>query len=236
MHLSGKFASMLIAAAVTFVSSVAGAADAEPAGDYPNRPITLLVPFGPGTTDLVARFLSKKISEATGKSVIVENKPGADGVIGIQDALRRPADGYTIIIGSNTTFASNVSLFRSLPYDPVRDLVPISGLLVGGMVLAVAPDFPARDVSEFVALLKKSPGKYTFGSGNSTSLGAAESLRLYAGVDIRNVNYKSIPAALTDLIGGQIDMVFGDMPPTMPLVNSGKLRVLGVTTKSRVPG
>jgi len=161
----------------------------------------------------------------------VENKAGANGFIALQYLLGLQADGYTFTIGTNTTHAANSALFKKLPYDPVGDFVPLSGVTIGGVVLVVAPSTPANNVQELLALARKK--KMTFGSGNSSSRAGGEVLRELAGVDLLHVPYKALPAALTDLVGGQIDMVFGDAPAVMPLVKAGKLKALGVTTAKR---
>jgi tripartite-type tricarboxylate transporter receptor subunit TctC len=202
---------------------------------YPNRAVRIVVPFGAGTTtDQVARFLAQHLSEETKQPFIVDNKPGANGSIALRYAMTQPADGYTFVVGTNTTFAANVSLFKSLGYDPVRDYTPISNLILGGVVLAISASSPIQSVPELIEVMKKNPGKLTFGTANSSSLAGGEVLRDIAQVNIVNVPYKTLPAAITDLIGGQIDMVFGDAPAIMPSVRSGKLRALGVSTQQRI--
>lgn len=217
----------------TLLGAHAGARAA--AGGYPTKPITIVVPFGAGTTtDQVARFLSPYLSADLKQPVVIDNKAGASGTIGMQFAARQPADGYTFVLGTNTTHAANVSLFKQLPYDPVKDFTPISNLIIGGVVLVVRADHPAKNVQELVVMMKKNPGRMTFGAGNSSSRAGGEVMRELAGVDILHVPYKTLPVALTDLIGGQIDMVFGDAPAVMPLVESGKLKALGVSTSKRI--
>jgi tripartite-type tricarboxylate transporter receptor subunit TctC len=204
---------------------------------YPSKPIRFVVPFAAGsTTDQAARFIGMHITERTKQPVIVENKAGANGFIGLQYALSQPADGYTVVITTSTTHAANPSLFKKMPYDPVMDFVPISGISVGGMVLAVNTGVKAENVKDLVALAKQSPGKLTFGSGNSSSRAGGELFKELAKVDLLHVPYKALPAALTDVVGGQLDMVFGDAPAVLPLVKAGKLRALGVSTRARIPG
>ena len=223
----------LLAGAALF--AVACASVAQTAATFPNRPLRIVVPFAAGTTtDQAARYIGQKITDQTKQPVIVENKAGANGFIALQYLLGLPADGYTFTIGTNTTHAANSALFKKLPYDPVGDFVPLSGLTIGGVVLVVAPSTPANNVQELLALARKK--KMTFGSGNSSSRAGGEVLRELAGVDLLHVPYKALPAALTDLVGGQIDMVFGDAPAVMPLVKAGKLKALGVSTKERMPG
>ena len=221
---------MLLTAAV-------GSTLAQTAAGFPNKPIRIVVPFAAGTTtDQAARYISQHITEQTKLPIIVDNRAGANGFIALQYLLQQPADGYTIVIGTNTTHAANSALFKKLPYDPVADFVPLTGVTIGGVVLTVSPNMPANNVAELVALLKKSPGKYPFGSGNSSSRGGGEVFKDLAGVDIVHVPYKALPMAITDLMGGQIDMVFGDAPAVMPQVRAGKLKALGVSTRSRMPG
>lgn len=208
---------------------------AQSAANFPNRPIHIVVPFAAGTTtDQAARYIGQKITEQYKQPVVVENKAGASGFIALQYLLSKPADGYYFTIGTNTTHAANAALFKKLPYDPVADFVPLSGVTIGGVVLVVAPSTPANNVQELIALAKKK--KMSFGSGNSSSRAGGEVLRDLAGIDILHVPYKALPAALTDLMGGQLDMVFGDAPAVMPLVKAGKLKALGVSTKDRMPG
>jgi tripartite-type tricarboxylate transporter receptor subunit TctC len=213
-------------------------ATAQPqAPTFPNRPLRFVVPFGAGTTtDQAARFIAKHVTDVTKQPVIVDNKPGANGFIALQYVLGQPADGYTIVIGTNTTHAANASLFKKIPYDPVADFVPLSGVIIGGVVLAINASTPANNVQELIALAKSRPGKMTFGSGNSSSRAGGEVFKELANVDILHVPYKTLPMAITDVMGGQIDMVFGDAPAIMPLVRGGKLKALGVSTSKRMPG
>ena len=200
-------------------------------------PMHIVVPFGAGTTtDLAARFIGKHISDTTGQPVIIDNKPGANGFIGMQYVLSQPADGNTFVIGTNTTHAANQALFKKLPYDPVADFIPITAIIVGGVVLTVALNAPFNNVQEMIAYAKKNPGKLTFGAGNSSSRSGGEVLRELAGIDLLHVPYKTLPLAITDLMGGQIDMIFGDAPAVMPHVRAGKLKALGVSTSARMPG
>ena len=223
---------LLVAALFTAAAGVPAQAQS-----FPNMPVRFVVPFGAGTTtDLAARFIAKHFTDITKQPVVVENKAGANGFIALQYVLSQPADGYTIVIGTNTTHAANASLFKKLPYDPVTDFVPISGVIVGGVVLAVSPSLGVNNVQELIALAKQRPGKLTFGSGNSSSRAGGEVMKDLGGINILHIPYKTLPMAITDVIGGQIDMVFGDAPAVMPLVRSGKLRALGVSTRARMPG
>ena len=232
MTLIRKLQHLLVAALFTAAAGVQAQAQ-----NFPNKPVRFVVPFGAGTTtDLAARFIAKHFTDITKQPVVVENKAGANGFIALQYVLSQPADGYTIVIGTNTTHAANASLFKKLPYDPVTDFVPNSGVIVGGVVLAVSPSLGVNNVQELIALAKQRPGKLTFGSGNSSSRAGGEVMKDLGGINILHIPYKTLPMAITDVIGGQIDMVFGDAPAVMPLVRSGKLRALGVSTRARMPG
>jgi len=209
---------------------------AQTAANFPNKPIHIVVPFAAGTTtDQAARYIGQRITEQTKQSVIIENKAGANGFIGMQYLLQQPADGYYITIGTVTTHSANLAFFKKLPYDPVGDFVPLSGVTIGGVVLAVSPSNPANNVQDLIAQAKKNPGKLTFGSGNSSSRSGGEILKDLAGINIMHVPYKALPSAITDLIGNQIDMVFGDGPAVLPLIRAGKLKALGVSTVGRMP-
>ena len=230
--------SFLLAATTGCIALMAGTGSyaQDPAADYPNRPVHIVVPFGAGTTtDQVARFIAQRLTEETKQTFIVDNKPGANGAIALRYAIAQPADGYTFVLGTNTTHAANLSLFKTLNYDPVKDFIPICNLIIGGVILGVAADGPIKSVADLIDRARKNPGKITFGSGNSSSLAGGVVMRELTGIDIVNVPYKTLPAAMTDLIGGQIDTVFGDAPAVMPSVRSGKVRALGISTKERVP-
>jgi tripartite-type tricarboxylate transporter receptor subunit TctC len=218
------------------LAAVALAAAGVFAQDYPNKPITFVVPFAAGSaTDQLARAIGQGVSEATKQSVVVENKPGASGFLAAQQVAKAPADGYTVLISTNTTHAANEHLFKSLPYDPVKDFAPVTLLGKGGQIMVVNPKVEAKTVGEFVALAKKNPGKLTFGSGSSSSRIAGELLQQMAGIQVLHVPYKSNPLAVTDLLGGQIDMMITDTATGIPQVKAGKVRALGVTALKRSP-
>jgi tripartite-type tricarboxylate transporter receptor subunit TctC len=220
--------------ATVFVALAAAfaAAAAEP---YPSQRITLIVPFPPGSaTDSVTRHLAESIRSATNTTVVVENKPGADGNLAALAVLKAEPDGYTVFVTTNSTQAANVSLFNSLPYDPKADFAPVAGIMTIPMMLTVRSDFPARNVAEFVALAKKREKPLSFGSGNTSSRGAAELFRFREGIEMQHVPYRGMPQALTDVVGGQIDCVFADPSSAQGLVEDGKLRVLAVTSSTRL--
>ncbi|WP_226858480.1 Bug family tripartite tricarboxylate transporter substrate binding protein [Diaphorobacter aerolatus] len=212
---------------------VAMAAQAE-AADYPAKPITFIVPFAAGSaTDLLARALGQSVTADTRQAVVVDNKGGASGMIAAQYVAKAAPDGYTILITTNTTQSANQHLYKKLPYDPVKDLAPVTGLGKGGQVLVVNASSPYKNVGELIAAAKKSPGKLSFGSGSSSSRVAGEMLKQLAGVDILHVPYKSNPLAITDLLGGQIDMMITDTSTGIPQIRSGKLKALGYSTRTR---
>jgi tripartite-type tricarboxylate transporter receptor subunit TctC len=201
---------------------------------YPAKPITFVVPFAAGSaTDQLARALGQSINTETGQSVVVDNKPGANGFIGAQAVAKAAPDGYTVFITTNTTHAANEHLFKKLPYDPVKDFAPVTGLAKGAQIMVVNPSLPYKTVGEFIAAAKKEPGKLTFGSGSSSSRIAGELLQQMAGIQLLHVPYKSNPLAITDLLGGQIHMMITDMATGMPQVKAGKLRALGVSSLKR---
>ena len=202
--------------------------------DYPNKPITFVVPFAAGSaTDQLARALGQSITEKTKQPVVVENKGGASGMIAAQAVAKASADGYTVLITTNTTHAANEHLYKKLAYDPVKDFAPLSGLGKGGQVLVVPAGAPYKSVGELVAFAKANPGKLSFGSGSSSSRVAGEMLKQLAGVDILHVPYKSNPLAITDLLGGQINLMITDVSTGVPQIKAGKLRALGYSTQKR---
>ena len=218
------------ASAAALLAASAGAAG------FPDKPIRIIVPFAAGTaTDQLARALGQAMTADSKAQVIVDNKPGGNGFIGADAAAHAAPDGYTIFVTTNTTHAAAEHLYRKLPYDPVRDFAPVTGLGKGGQILVVNSDSPARTVKDLLALAKKQPGKITFGSGSSSSRIAGELFQQMAGVQLLHVPYKSNTFAVTDLLGKQIDMMITDSATGLPHVKSGKLRALGVSSKTRSP-
>ncbi len=224
-----------LAASMLAVLGFAWTASAHAAG-YPEKPVTLVVPFGAGSaTDLLARALSASLTQQTGQAVVVENRPGASGMIAAQHVARAAPDGYTVLITTNTTQAANPHLFKTLPYDPVADFTPLTGLGRGGQVLVVKADSPYRTVDDLVRAAKQAPGKLSFGSGNSSSRIAGEMLKQLTGTDIIWVGYNSNPNALNDLLGGHIDMMVLDTVTGLSQIEAGRLRPLGASTQDRLP-
>lgn len=203
---------------------------------FPDRPITFVVPFAAGTaTDQLARALAPAITAETKQPVVVENRAGASGIIAAQQVAKAPADGYTVLISTNTTHAANEHLYKKIGYDPVRDFTPITLLGKGNQIMLVAPNFPARTMADFIAMAKKEPGKLSFASGSSSSRMAGELLQQMAGIELLHVPYKSNTLAITDVIGGQVNAVIPDTATGLPQVKSGKLRALGTTGSKRAP-
>jgi tripartite-type tricarboxylate transporter receptor subunit TctC len=222
----------LIAAAAVVTSLGVGAHAQAPA--FPAKPVTFVVPFAAGSaTDLLARALAQSVGNDSKQPVVVDNKGGASGMIAAQFVAKAPADGYTVLITTNTTHAANEHLYKKLSYDPVKDFVPVTGLGKGGQVLVVNANAPYKSVGDLLAAAKKDPGKLSFGSGSASSRVAGEMLKQLAGVDILHVPYKSNPLAITDLLGGQIDLMITDTSTGVPQVKSGKLRALGYSTQKR---
>jgi tripartite-type tricarboxylate transporter receptor subunit TctC len=204
---------------------------------YPARPIRIVVPFAAGgTADVMGRLLSQKLGPMYGQQLIVDNRPGSGGHIGAEIAARAPADGYTIVIGTIGIHAA-YGIYTRLPYEPAKQLQPIMVLAESPSVLVVHPTLPARTVKEFIALAKARPGEINFGSagtGSSTHM-TGELFKVMANVDITHVPYKGSAPALTDLLGGQIQSMFENLPTLPGHVQAGRLRALGVTSKERSP-
>jgi tripartite-type tricarboxylate transporter receptor subunit TctC len=203
---------------------------------YPTRPVRLVVPFpAGGTTDILARAVAQKLSEAWGQSVVVDNRPGAGGNIGAELVAKSAPDGYTLLMGTVGTHAINASLYAKLPYDHVKDFAPV--ILVAGVpnVLVVNPGLPVHSVRELIDYAKTNPGKLNFassGSGTSIHL-SGELFKVLTGVQMTHVPYKGSAPALTDLMGGQVQLMFDNLPSSLPFIKAGKLRALAVTSTGR---
>jgi tripartite-type tricarboxylate transporter receptor subunit TctC len=205
---------------------------------YPNHPIRLVVPFpAGGTTDILARAAAQKLIEALGQPVVVDNRPGAGGNIGADLVAKSAPDGYTLLMGTVGTHAINPSRYAKMPYDHVKDFVPV--VLVAGVpnVLVVNPSVPVNSVADLIKLAKSKPGEINFassGSGTSIHL-SGELFKTMAGVDMTHVPYKGSAPALTDLIGGQVQLMFDNLPSALPQIKGGKLRAIAVTSLKRAP-
>jgi len=209
--------------------------DAAQAQQYPMRPIRFIVPFAPGgSTDLLARFLAPRLTEALRQTVVVDNRGGAGGVIGAELAARAPADGYTIVLGSPGPLTINPNLQR-VPYDTLRDFSPITLATISPFTLVVNPSVPVISVKDLVALAKARPGQLNYGSAGNGSVGhfSSEQFKALAGVDIVHVPFKGAGPAVADLLGGRLHLMFENLPTILPHVRSGKLKMLAVGTKAR---
>jgi tripartite-type tricarboxylate transporter receptor subunit TctC len=227
----------IAAACLTLAADVSAQVAPKPGGVYPSRPIRLIVPFAPGgSNDIMARLVGQKLSESMGQQVVVDNRAGASGIVGTDLAAKAAPDGYTLLMMS-LTFAVNPSLFRKLPYDTEKDLAPVTLVASAPLMLVVHPSIPAKSVQEFLAYAKANPGKLNFGSGGpgTTPHLAGEMLKMTARIRMTHVPYKGGGPALGDLMGGQIQLMLENIPSTLPLAKSGKLRALGVTSLKRSP-
>jgi tripartite-type tricarboxylate transporter receptor subunit TctC len=217
-------------------AALLAAADGAAAQSYPGKPITLIVPFAAGSsTDVVGRQAARALSEDMGQQVVVENRTGASGIIGSQAVARAKPDGYTLLIVTNSTHAANKTLYRTLPYDPVADFAPISNLATGPLILLSHPSLPVRTLQELVAYGRANPGRLSYGYSGSSSQIAAVMLADGARFEALGVQYRSIPPAVTDLLGGQISFTFADPGNALPHVRAGLAIGLGVTSAQRTP-
>ena len=213
-----------------------GAAAGAGAQTYPSQPIRMIVPFtAGGTTDILARTIGQKLAEAWRQPVIVENKPGAGGNIGADAVAKAKPDGYTILMGTIGTQSINASLYAKMPYDAAKDFAPVTLVAMVPNVLVVNPGVPAKSVADLIALAKAKPGQLNFASsstGGSPHL-SGEMFKQMTGADIVHVPYKGSAPAITDLLGGQVSLMFDNLPSALPQVKAGKLRALGVTSARR---
>lgn len=206
------------------------------ANDYPSRPIRLIVPFGAGgSTDMVARLLADKMTALLGKAVVVDNRGGAGGSIGASEIARAAPDGYTIGMATVSTHGANPAIFSKLPYDAIKDFAPITNVMSVPSVLVVNASVPAKNMKEFVALAKAYPGKYTFASPGTGSLGHAniENFMNLAGIQMLHIPYKGAGQAINDALAGQVNAMTDNLPSTLPHIKSGKLRPLAVLAFKR---
>ncbi|MGV3572686.1 MAG: Bug family tripartite tricarboxylate transporter substrate binding protein [Ramlibacter sp.] len=230
MRLLQKFVSGL----VLLCSAFTAAAQTD---DYPNRPIKWIVPYPPGgSTDLVARLMGQWLSQRVGQQVIVENKPGGGNNIGTEMAIKSPPDGYTIFL-VNPANAINASLYKNLSFNFLNDMAPIAGFIRVPNVMTVTKNFPAKTVAEFIEYGKKNPDKINMassGAGTSVHL-SGELFKSMAGISMKHIPYKGAGPAITDLIGGQVDVLFDNMPSIIGHIRGGSVRALGVTSAARSP-
>ena len=203
---------------------------------YPSKPVRLVVPCPAGSaTDQVARLIGAQLQESLGQPFIVENKAGAQGGIAAAEVARAAPDGYTVMVTTNTPQAANVSLFKKLNYDPVKDFAPIARLGMTSFMLMVRPDFPAKDLKGFLDHVRKQPGKLSAGYGSAGSQVSLAMLKAMGKLDVVEVPYKGIPQAITDTMGGSLAFTFVDLGNALAQAKGGKLRGLGVTSAKRTP-
>ena len=230
MRLLKKFAMGLV-----LLCSALGAA--AQSGDYPSRPIKWVVAYPPGgTTDLLARLMAQSLSQRLGQQVIVDNKPGGGNNIGTDFAVKAAPDGYTIFL-VNPANAINATLYKSLPFNFLNDLVPVAGITRVPNVMTVRKDFPAKTIQEFIEYGKRNPDKINMassGAGTSVHL-SGELFKFMSGTSMKHIPYKGAGPAITDLIGGQVDVLFDNMPSIVGHIRSGQVRALGVTSAERSP-
>ena len=225
----------LLALTASLTASLSTAQTA--AQNYPQKPIRMIVPFTPGgSTDILARSIGQELSKAWGQSVIIENIAGAGGSIGADKAAKSPADGYTLLMGHIGTLAVNPSLYPKLPYNPIKDFAPVAWVARVPNVLVVNPNVPAKSVQELVALAKFKPGQLSYGSGGNGSAAnlATEYFKMQTETAILHIPYRGTAPAVTDLMGGQIQMLFTGAPAVMGQVKNGQLRALAVSSPKRL--
>ncbi len=206
------------------------------ADDFPSKPIKIVVPFAPGSaTDVAARGLGNKLQEILKQPIIVDDKPGASGQLGAQIVATSPADGYTLMMGTNSTNAANIALFKKLAYDPEKDFAPIIRCVLGVNALVVNNDLPIKSVADLIDYARKNPGKLNYSEASSSQRLSAEIFNQLAGVKIERVPYKSSPQALSDVNSGQVQLMFPDMPQALTQIQAGRVRGVAVTSPKRTP-
>jgi tripartite-type tricarboxylate transporter receptor subunit TctC len=220
--------SRFLVAAIALLGAVAHAED------YPSRPITLVAAFGPGSvSDILCRIIGEPLGAALKQPVIVEDRAGAEGSLAAASVARASADGYTLLMATNSPFSAAPFLIKDVSYDPIKDFAPVTRIGSFTQMLVVNPAVPAHSIKELIAYAKANPGKLSFASGNTSGIVAGETLKHAAGVDILHVPYKSSIPALQDVITGRVSMMFTDLTTGMPHVQSGALRALAVTRLHR---
>ena len=224
-------------ALLLLVAIAASMTDACAQSGYPSRSIRFIVPYPPGgPTDLMARSMSGRLSEALGQTVVVDNRAGAGGNVGAEIAARSPPDGYTLLMGAISTHSINASLYTRLAFDPVKDFSPITQASIIPLVINAHPSLPVANVKELIALAKKNPGQLSYGSsgnGGGTHL-AGELFKLMTGTNLQHVPYKGLNPATIDVIGGNIPLVFNDLTTAIQPYKAGRIKILGVSTVKRV--
>jgi tripartite-type tricarboxylate transporter receptor subunit TctC len=220
------------------IASIAIASLSFAQSTYPVKPIRWIAPFPPGgSSDVLSRLIGQKLTELLGQPITIENRGGAGGNIGSEFASKLPPDGYNWLLGSSPALATNVHLYKRMGFDPLNDFTPVSMIGVSGSVLVVHPSVPVNTVADLIALAKSQPGKLNYGSGGigTPAHVITESFKTLVGVDMVHVPYKGTGVAVTDLVAGQLHVIFSDMVPTIPQIRAGKLRPIAVTLAQRLP-
>jgi tripartite-type tricarboxylate transporter receptor subunit TctC len=231
MTSTGKRFSLYLATCTLLLGYCSAAAQ-----QYPNRPIRVIIPFGPGgPSDFLARTVGQKLTEALGQQLLIDNRGGANGIVGSELAAKAPPDGYTLVLATNGTHGINASLFPKLPYDTVKDFAPITRLGHAPYLLVAHPSLPVRSVKELIALAKARPGEMAWSAGGSPSQLGAELFKRTAKINVVVVPYKGNAPAVTAVISGEVQLVFGGIAQSAPQVKAGRLRALGVASRQRSP-
>ena len=225
---------LCLAGAATLAAGAAGAVHAQ---DYPSKPIRLIVPFPPGgTTDIVGRLVADKLGAELGQPIVVENRAGAGGSIGSGAIASAPADGYTLGIATVSTHGINPAIYKNLSFDAEKDFAPITNLAAVPNVMSTHPSVPAQDIKAFIELAKKDPGKITYASAGNGSVShmMGELFKMASGTDLLHVPYRGVGPALNDTLAGQVNVLFDNLPSSLPQIQAGKLRALAVAAPKRV--
>ena len=230
--MSGKMTSTRLMVGVLALLSLGMACNAGAQG-YPSRSIRLVVPLAGGGSDLAARAVAVPLGEALGQPVVVENRPGAGGVLGVDMVAKAPPDGYTFLMGSSTTMAANLFLYQNIPFDPVKDFVPLAMLGTIDFALVVPPVSQAKSVRDLIAMAKAKPGQLNYGFGSSAALLCGELFKGAAGIDITKVPYKASPQAITDVMTDRLQLLCEPLVSTLPHIKAGTLRIIGMTSPKR---
>jgi tripartite-type tricarboxylate transporter receptor subunit TctC len=204
---------------------------------FPSKPIRIIVGFAPGgANDVLARLIAEPLGQTLGQTVIVENKPGANSIVAAEFVAKAPADGYTILFGGSGPITINPAIYAKLPYDPAKDLTPIAGLGTLGLIIAARPSLAIHTVADLIRLAKNKPGGLTYSSGSASFQMAAETFALQAGIQLLHVPYRGAGPAAQALAAGEVDLLFSDAASVVPLMPTGRIRAIAVTSEPRPPG